>query len=188
MRIIAGRFKGRALNPPKTGNLRPTADFVREALFNVLQRRIIGAQFLDLFCGSGAVGIEALSRGAERSVFVDISRESIALARSNVALVRAESEAVFMNQSCLDALKKLGADKESFDIIFLDPPYDISKSDMSELLSQIFGLSILKTDGIAVFEMHRENALSFSQKQYIITDERCYGIKKLVYLYYAEAL
>lgn len=188
MRIIAGKYKGRMLESPANGDIRPTSDFVREALFNVLQGRTQGAQFLDLFCGSGAVGLEALSRGAERSVFVDASRQSIALARSNAALLKAEAPAVFMNLSCKDALKKLGADKESFDIIYLDPPYDIAEREKIELIDQIFGLGILTPGGIAVFEMRRENTLSFSSKQYIIRDERCYGIKKLVFLCYAEVL
>lgn len=189
MRIIAGKFKGRVLNSPDGAKVRPTADFVKEALFNVLQGRITGADFLDLFCGSGAVGLEALSRGAEHAVFVDSSRESIVLAKGNAALLRADPGAAeFINQNCQSVLLSFGAAKKSFDIIFLDPPYDIAEDEKVQILDSIFGLKICNPGGVVVFEMHREKKLSFSQKQYIITDERCYGIKKLVYLTYTEEL
>ncbi len=145
MRIVAGKYKGRTLLPFDGDKIRPTSDKVRESLFNILQCEMFGAKFLDLFCGTGAMGIEALSRGAEKVVFNDFSRESLSLLKKNLAKVKVEDNFEIVN---FDATTYLKNTAEKFDIIFLDPPY---KSELkTKCLPLVFGA--LEDDGIAILE------------------------------------
>jgi 16S rRNA (guanine966-N2)-methyltransferase len=122
MRIIAGIYKGRNLKGPPSMQLRPTSDRLRETLFNVIAPRIEDARFLDLCAGSGAVGIEALSRGASRATFVDRSRRSCTLIESNLKLCRIPEEQHEIY--CSEASEFLRQSKDkSWDIVFFDPPY-----------------------------------------------------------------
>ncbi len=120
MRVVGGIYKGRVLEEFKGYEIRPTSDMVRESLFNILRDRIYGTYFLDLFCGTGAVGIEALSRGAEKVVFNDLSRESVALTKRNIEKLKIEN-GFTVRQG--DALIFLENSSENFDIIFIDAPY-----------------------------------------------------------------
>ena len=120
MRIIAGDFKGLKLKSPE-GDTRPTSEKAREAIFSSLQLEIPGAAVLDLFAGSGAMGIEAASRGAEKVVFNDNSKEAARIVAENC--VRARLDAEIHNMDYNRLLKKLSAEGEKFDIIFIDPPY-----------------------------------------------------------------
>ena len=117
MRIIAGKHKGRILSSFKGDAVRPTADRAKEALFNIFKDEIAGSNFLDLFCGSGNVGIEALSRGAVVTM-CDNSKESIALTKKNLALIKEDCRVILC-----DALDFLRTTSERFDFIFIDPPY-----------------------------------------------------------------
>ena len=121
MRIIAGDYKGRRLQSPQDYSIRPTTDKVKEALFSILTEKIWGSRVLDLFAGTGNLGIEALSRGAETCVFADSSRESLRLIRENIAHCKAEEGA---RVEAGDYRKILGNQTEPFDIILLDPPYN----------------------------------------------------------------
>lgn len=133
-------FKGR--------EIRPTADRAKEAIFNILQTEIQGSSFLDLFCGTGNMGIEAISRGAGKVVMVDSSKESVALAKSNLEMIK-ESAEIY----CLDALSFVLSAREKFDIIFLDPPYDL---DATPILEAVANSGILKEDGVIIYE-HSED-------------------------------
>lgn len=120
MRVITGQTRGRRLISPEGYDVRPTTDKVKESLFNIIQFRLAGASVLDLFAGSGQLGIEALSRGAERAVFVDSSRKSLDVVKKNIELCRFSSQA----QTFLcDASAFLRTTREKFDIVILDPPY-----------------------------------------------------------------
>lgn len=119
IRIIGGRWRGRRIRFPDVPDIRPTPDRVRETLFNWLGSRVIGARCLDLFAGSGALGLEALSRGASRAVFVD---QSAAATRALVALVT-ELDAKAAQVEREDALRFLARTSQPFDIVFLDPPF-----------------------------------------------------------------
>src|SRR5262245_44773894 len=128
MRLTGGQSRGRRLKRPRAAGLRPTSSRVREALFDILGSRIEGACFLDLYAGTGAVGIEALSRGARRAVFVESYRSAARLIRENLALLGREGAAeilVLPVASCLTSLAHRG---ERFDVVFLDPPYDAGVS------------------------------------------------------------
>ncbi len=148
MRIIAGTYKGRNLKSPPSMQVRPTSDRLRETLFNVIAPRIEDARFLDLCAGSGAVGIEALSRGAHHVTFVDRSRKSCQLIESNVELCRIPKEQYEIYQmTAEDFLRQPST--ESWDIAFFDPPY---KEDYLRTLE------LLKS-GLVIVEHHHKNTL-----------------------------
>ena len=149
MRIIGGKHRGRVLKTFEGEAVRPTSDRAREALFNVLQNEIFDSVFYDGFAGSGAVGLEALSRGAKKVVLTDVSSESVKLIKSNAALLK--ETPTILNVDCVSFLSSTD---EKFDIIFLDPPY---KKDDGELALKIIAeRDILSKEGVAVFEKDRE--------------------------------
>jgi len=122
VRVIAGRYKGRRLKAPTWEGLRPTSDKLRETLFNILAQRIEGARLLDGFAGTGAVGIEALSRGAGHVTFVEKDPRALALIEANLADCGIAADYNIRRGDVLAALRNLGA---AFDLILLDPPYDL---------------------------------------------------------------
>jgi 16S rRNA (guanine966-N2)-methyltransferase len=155
MRIIAGAYKGRQLKSPPSMNVRPTSDRLRETLFNVIAPRIDESRFLDLCAGSGAVGIEALSRGAAHVTFVDRSRRSCTLIEANLELCRIpEEEQVIYCTEAGEFLRQAAADKTTWDIIFFDPPY---KDDYLKTLGLLGRL--LTDSGLVIVEHHHKNVL-----------------------------
>lgn len=124
MRIISGQYRGLTLKTLKGGKLRPTSDQLRETLFDVLGPSIEGTRFLDAYAGTGAVGIEALSRGAVDVVFIEQHRAAAELIRQNLARLKIDSGHWIHTSSVENALEKLSGEGEKFDFIFIDPPYD----------------------------------------------------------------
>ncbi len=175
MRIIGGLYKGRVLAEFKGNEVRPTADAVRESLFNIIGDKIYGADFLDLFCGTGAVGIEALSRGAKSVVFNDISKESAALTRKNLSAIGISSYEL----KTTDGVLLLSSYSEKFDFIYIDPPY---KSQFGRAATEV-AASALKSGGVAVFE--DEKPFTGVVKGLALTDVRKYG---RVYLNFFEKI
>ena len=123
MRIIAGAFRGRLLRAPKGNRIRPTIDRVRESIFNIIAAEVAGAKVLDLFAGTGAMGLEALSRGAQFCCFVDQGEEAVRLIRENVQLCAAQERSRIIQGPAASAIRRLGSENELFDLIFMDPPY-----------------------------------------------------------------
>ncbi|MCI0489154.1 MAG: 16S rRNA (guanine(966)-N(2))-methyltransferase RsmD [Blastocatellia bacterium] len=156
MRVIGGIYRGRSLRTPKGLTVRPTSDRMRETLFNILASEIEGSRFLDLCAGSGAVGIEALSRGAARAVFVDLSRRSCAVIEENLAQLGISQGTDIINRDAVAAIKRVAAESEPFDIIFFDPPYE------SELYLQAMKLiassGILADEGVVIVEHRAKTA------------------------------
>ena len=148
MRVIAGSLKGRRLKTPTWAGVRPTSDKLRETLFNILAPRIAGARMLDGYAGTGAVGIEALSRGAAHVTFVERDRRAQSLVAENLSLCRVADGYAIIRASVARALADLGA--ESFDIMFLDPPYDESIADVLAAAGEH-----LTPDGVLVLEHAR---------------------------------
>lgn len=145
MRVISGKYKGRNLASPEGNDVRPTLSRVKESIFNIIQFDIAGKTVLDLFSGSGALGIEALSRGAKEAVFVDAFREIIALLSYNLRFVKEEKEIL-----CCDAVRaveRLGG--RNFGLVFMDPPYDY---DPSNLFLKIAEKGILEEGAVIVYE------------------------------------
>jgi 16S rRNA (guanine(966)-N(2))-methyltransferase RsmD len=145
MRIIAGEFKGRKLGTPTWEGLRPTSDKLRETLFNILAPRLPGATVLDGFAGTGAVGLEALSRGAAHVVFVERDRKAAALIARNAAACKAEGRYTI---ECGDVATELRHNGAAFDLILLDPPYDYV--DVLDVLRAAAGR--LRPEGLVVLE------------------------------------
>jgi 16S rRNA (guanine966-N2)-methyltransferase len=150
VRIIAGTLKGRRLDAPTWDGLRPTSDKLRETLFNVLAPRIGGARVMDGYAGTGAVGIEALSRGASHVTFEERDRRAAALIESNLKKCRIESGYVIIQSSVLSAIDRL-RNESAFDVVLLDPPY---ASDFHEALPHVG--EIVKPDGVVILEHARK--------------------------------
>ncbi len=174
MKVTSGKFKGRVLNDNPFDHIRPTADMVKQAIFNKLFEKIEGAKALDLFCGTGALGIEAISRGAKEVVFVDKDKNSINLTLSNLKKLNLSPRIIHLDYA--DALRKLSGEK--FDLIFIDPPY---KSNLYEnAIKLIHQYSLLQQEGIIICEHERNEKIDYSP--YLVVDERGYGIKGITYL------
>ena len=124
MRIISGTYRGLRLRTLKGGNLRPTTDQLRETLFDVLGPSVEGATFLDAYAGTGAVGLEALSRGARDVVFIEHHRPAAQMIRQNLAALQIDSGYALLTCGVLTGLERLERDNERFDVVFLDPPYE----------------------------------------------------------------
>jgi len=157
MRVISGAARGVGLFSPKGDKTRPTSDFVKENLFNIIRDDVGGARFLDLFAGSGAIGIEALSRGAASAVFVDVSQKCVDLVRRNLEKTRLKDVATVIKADALLAPKKLAGQK--FDLIYLDPPYFADFAPfVVKVLQEICDKDILEDSGYIILEMSREVA------------------------------
>lgn len=155
MRVIAGTFRSRQLKSLKGNALRPTSDRLRETLFNIIADRVPGSRFLDLFAGTGAVGIEALSRGASEAVFVEQHAPAATLILKNLESLDIRTDARVMTLDASKALAKLAAEPSSagFDLVFLDPPY--AETDEYRKVLQFFGSAkLLAADSVVIAE-HR---------------------------------
>ncbi len=156
MRVIAGSPKGRRLRTLEGLKIRPTSDRLRETLFNVLAPRMDGSRFLDLCAGSGAIGIEAISRGAAEVVFVEGSRRAAALIEGNLEHCGVTSGARVVNREVLSGLRFLAARELQFDIAYFDPPYDSQL--YSPVLNAISEVDLVVEGGLVIVE-HRGRAL-----------------------------
>jgi 16S rRNA (guanine(966)-N(2))-methyltransferase RsmD len=169
MRIISGTARGRRLKEPADYRVRPTTDKVKESIFNIVQFDIEGRKVLDLFAGSGQLGIEALSRGAESVTFVDCAPDSLRLVRENLKLSGLGDSARVV---AADSIAFLSGG-EKFDLIFLDPPYDTDLLEKS--LINVNKFDILKENGIMVCESKREKVLPELTEPYFMLKEYNYG-------------
>lgn len=161
MRIIGGKYRGRKLKGPPALQTRPTSDRLRETLFNILAPRIEGTRFLDLCAGSGAVGIEALSRGAAHATFVDRSRKMYALIKTNLKTLEVnDDQSEVVNGEALEFLRKSAKKQvEPFDIVFFDPPYAIDYEEVLEEIGEHAG-RLQVAGGIVIVEHHKKNELA----------------------------
>lgn len=172
MRIIAGIYGRRIISAPDSKNTKPTPDRVRENLFNILRPDLQGARFLDLFACSGAIGIEALSRGAEYAVFCDKSREAVKTVSTNLASLKVPaSNYRILHADFISALRLLKGDK--FNIIFMDPPF--SEGLYEPALKTIASLDLLAKSGTVVCE-HRGDITVLPPEGFTEADRREYGI------------
>ena len=160
MRIIAGKYRGRKLKSPPSAQTRPTSDRLRETLFNVLAPRIEGARFLDLCAGTGAVGIEAISRGAAHVTFVDQSRKMCSLIEANTGVLGIDAdEFEIVNAEASDYLRRHAKkEREPFDLIFFDPPYAADYQGVLSFIAE-HRPQLLSDEGITVVEHHKKKDL-----------------------------
>src|SRR2546429_817973 len=159
MRVIAGNYRGRTLRSPPSMQVRPTSDRLRETLFNILAPRIEGGRFLDLCAGSGAVGIEALSRGAAHVTFVDQSSGMCALIEKNLYTLGVEDEVEVVHAEASEFLRRY-ARKQAlvFDIVFFDPPYATDYEGVLKYLGE-HAARLLAEEGLVIVEHHTKRDL-----------------------------
>lgn len=172
MRVISGRARGRKLQAPVGLNTRPTTDRVKESIFSMINFYIRESRVLDLFAGTGALGIEAISRGAQYGVFVDNNKKSVDVINKNLRDVKFEKESLVLNCDINTALSKLATKTEKFDVIFMDPPYlkgfiipTIEKIDNSQLLND-GGIILIEHDQKDVLEEKIGNFYRSKFKKY----------------------
>lgn len=172
MRIVAGKWRGRPLRAPKGLAVRPTADRVREAIFDILGEGVAGASVLDLFAGSGALGLEALSRGASRGVFVESVPAAFGILQKNIAsLAAGEAEAFLLDYR--QAFRRLRARAIRFDLVFLDPPYGKGlAADAAEGLSRA---ELVEPGGTVVVEEAARSPDALFPEGWSISADRRYG-------------
>lgn len=179
MRVISGKVRGLKLNTPKNEDVRPTTDRVKESLFNMINHYVMESDVLDLFAGTGSLGIECLSRGANKCVFVDVSKESISIAKSNIKKARVENESTILNLDFKDAINKLKIQNNKFDLIFMDPPY--YKNMFIDALEKVDEASLLKEDGIIVIEHDSKDSFPDEIRNLIKTKSKKYGNTTLTF-------
>jgi 16S rRNA (guanine966-N2)-methyltransferase len=171
MRVITGTARGRKLREPQGMEIRPTTDMVKEAVFNIVQFDIEGRKVLDLFAGTGQLGIEAASRGAESVTFVDQSRDAVKLVQEN--LNHCQLKGRVLQADSITFLERC----EKFDLIFVDPPYDSGLC--AAVLQKIFKFDILSEGGIIICETRREETLPDLDLPYRMRKDYRYGKVKL---------
>ena len=159
MQIVGGQFRNRKLVTPKGDSTRPTSGMLRETLFNICQQSIIDARFLDLCAGSGAVGLEALSRGAKEATFVENNREALKCIHQNIATLQVQGATHIIPAEALRALKQFAERKAQFDLIYVDPPYQTEEeiSLAQQILLAIDQHQLLAANGTLFIEEAHAN-------------------------------
>ncbi len=173
MRVIAGSARGKKLRSPKDESVRPTLDRIKENIFNIIGFDIKESVVLDLFAGSGGLGIEALSRGASHCTFVDKDKNSIALVQANLKDTRLEKNAEIFQSDAESAIEKLYAKGKKFDYIFLDPPYQ--QGIIQKILKQLQKCNIMQEEGVVIIETDRLEKLPDEIYRFIKIKEREYS-------------
>lgn len=182
MRVISGKARGTKLSSIESLSTRPTLDRVKESLFNIIQNNLRDAVVLDLFAGSGQLGIEALSRGADKAYLCDINRDAVKMIKQNLEKTKLKDKAVVINEDYKKALRTLNTN-EKFDIIFIDPTYkeDIAVDSIIEIIHE----SRLKENGIMIIEtdeIERDLREINKIENIKIIDQRKYGRASLIFI------
>lgn len=179
MRVIAGRARGSKLVGPSGQETRPTSDRIKESLFNMIGFELYDKSFLDLYSGSGAIGIEALSRGAKDATFVESSREANKAISSNINKTRFNEDSTILNMDIYKALDRLGKENKKFNIIFMDPPYN--KDLINNTLQAIIDNKLLDPEGFIIIEKPKDYKLK-DYKELKIWKEKDYKITTMIFL------
>jgi 16S rRNA (guanine966-N2)-methyltransferase len=174
MRITGGRLKGRILYPLRGLRIRPTSDRVREAIFSILGQNLVGIKVLDLFAGTGSLGLEALSRGAIRALFVDNSPRAVKVINENLVLCRCEEAGAVLKVDLRRGLPaNHGLVKEKWDLVFLDPPY--GRNLVPRFLGTLSQGHILSSNGCVIVESSKSECFAAALGQLQMVDTRSYG-------------
>ena len=184
MRIISGKFKGKRIGLPKDKGTRPLRDLVKESIFNVIEHsnkiliNIEKSVILDLFSGSGSFGLEAISRGAKRCLFVENYSGVLNVLNANIRSLKCEANCNTSNIDCFNFIENFKSNELKFDLIFLDPPY--KEKGLNVLINKIIGKKILNKNGIIIIHRHRKDDIKLTKKVKIL-DQRIYGISKIIF-------
>ncbi|MDD2181043.1 MAG: 16S rRNA (guanine(966)-N(2))-methyltransferase RsmD [Bacilli bacterium] len=174
MRVISGKYKGIAIKGFNQEGTRPTMDRVKESLFSMLQYKIKGSVALDLFAGSGALGIEALSNGSRVCYFVESNKKMFSILKDNITRLKIKEEYNLINNDYSYALKQFSKSNIKFDLIFLDPPYDLHL--INKVLEELIEYDLLADDGQVVCEYVSEEV---NNNNFETIKEKNYGSKKI---------
>ena len=182
MRIVAGKYRSRRIETRSSNETRPTLDKVREAVFSALGGSFDGGAFLDLYAGSGANGLEALSRGMEHAVLVDLSKDAVQMIKKNIASLGCENETDVYCMKDTRALELLSQQKKKFKAVYLDPPY--AKQHNPEILRYIDEHEMMDAGGVLVIESDRNDRFreNYTHLKYLFDKE--YGITRITYYRY----
>lgn len=187
MRVIAGKARRLLLKTIEGQDTRPTTDRIKETLFNILNTDLPGAAFLDLFAGSGGIGIEALSRGAERAVFIEMNPKAAQCIRENLQTTRLEEDSIVMNCDVLTGLKRLEGKSGAFDFIFMDPPY--GKDLERQVLEYLAASSLISEDTLLIVEADLDTDFDYLDSMgYECRREKIYKTNKHVFIAKGEEL
>jgi 16S rRNA (guanine966-N2)-methyltransferase len=173
MRIIAGRNKGKKITTLSGDQTRPTSDRVREAIFNILRHQVVGTCVLDLFAGSGALGLEALSRGAREATFVDCHPRALSVIRRNIQACQRESQTNLIQWNIEKGLSCLTSHHRKYQLIFLDPPYHSRL--ISPTLMHLNTTTAMVNEAVVVAEHDRYEPIVTDLETFRLTDQRRYG-------------
>lgn len=181
MRVIAGKARRLQLKTVESMAVRPTTDRIKETLFNMLNNDLCDCLFLDLFAGSGAIGIEALSRGARQATFVEKDSLALSCIRENLKTTKLEEDAVVMASDVLSAVDSLEKKKQTFDIIFMDPPYNMSLE--KTVLEHLEHTSLVSEDTLIIIEASLETDMDFVESMdFEIIKEKTYKTNKHIFV------
>ena len=182
MRIIGGIYRGKKITLPEDKKTRPLKDIVKESIFNLIEHsnkfkiEIKNSLVLDLFAGSGSFGLECISRGAKKVVFIENYSKILNILKRNINSINATKNTNIIEKNCFDYLLENNQFQKKFNLIFLDPPYKEKR--INVLIDKIKENEFLKDDGIIIIHRHKKNNLIISKKIDIL-DERIYGISKI---------
>lgn len=180
MRVIAGTAKRLPLKTPKNMDTRPTQDRIKETLFNMIQSDIPGCIFLDLFAGSGGIGIEALSRGAKRAYFVEKSKPTCSIITENLQFTHLQENATVINQDIFTAINKLKIKDLTFDMIFMDPPYN--QNFEQKVLESLKDSALINSNTLIIIEASLETNFSYLEELgYELVREKTYKTNKHIF-------
>jgi len=182
MRIIAGEKKSRQIKAPEGMDTRPTGDKAKEALFSILMHRVAGARVLDLYAGSGALSLEALSRGADSAVLSDASPKACRVIDENIRSLAYEGRARLLRMNDSAAIALLAREGAEFDLIFLDPPY---RMDTAPVCAKLAAEGLLARDGMLIVEHSRETPPEIASP-FVLQDRRNYGVAGLSFYTWEE--
>lgn len=180
LRVIAGTARSLRLKTVPGDSTRPTTDRIKETLFNIIGNDIAGCRFLDLFSGSGAIGIEALSRGAAESVFVEKDPRCISCIKDNLKFTKLEDRALVIRSDVSDYIRNAAYDRP-FDIIFMDPPYKAGVEE--DILRALSGSGLTDADSVLIIEASSQNTFDFLEDlDYNLTKKKVYGSNMHLFL------
>ena len=178
MRIIGGLARGRTLVAPPGAKTRPTQDYVRESLFNIIRWDVEDARVLDLFAGTGALALESVSRGAREAVLIDSDRAACEAIRKNIASVRMEDRCRLVQRDYRAAMELLAREGQAFDVVFIDPPYRMENT--GEMCAELYDRGLLARDFLLVVE-HRRGCAPMLDGRFDAFDLRSYGDTQITF-------
>ena len=182
MRVIAGTARSLPLKSPPGMEIRPTTDKIKETLFNMLHWDLPGSVFVDLFSGSGGIGIEALSRGAKKAYFVDNSPKAVSCSQQNLTFTKMADRAVVLRQDACSAMEwiRSACREEPIDFLFMDPPYDEGQE--RDVLAVLRNISCITEESLIIVEASRKTNFSYTEEMgFYPVKEKCYKTNKHVF-------